>query len=174
MAILGRLKSNGVMQVYSRIDELSDPSRNAGLDENGVLYGSLFDENIQTNLPSNTPLRIANDKKIVAYNYFDERTLTKILKQTNILEKDGDISSRPFDYNELMNVLNNIETTSPADLPTRSGNNNYNNLEEVKQKILQTIEFIDKMQISISNAHDVQREQQKKIQNLQGDIIPDE
>ena len=73
------------------------------------------------------------------YNYFDERTLTKILKQTNILEKDGDISSRPFDYNELMNVLNNIETTSPADLPTRSGNNNYNNLEEVKQKILQTI-----------------------------------
>ena len=76
MAILGRLKSNGVMQVYSRIDELSDPSRNAGLDENGVLYGSLFDENIQTNLPSNTPLRIANDKKIVAYNYFDERTLS--------------------------------------------------------------------------------------------------
>ncbi len=108
------------------------------------------------------------------YNYFDERTLTRILKQTNILEKDGDISSRPFDYNELMNVLNNIETTSPADLPTRSGNNNYNNLEEVKQKILQTIEFIDKMQISISNAHDVQREQQKKIQDLQGDVIPDE
>ena len=37
-----------------------------------------------------------------------------------------------------------------------------------------TIETIDKFQISISNAHDVQREQQKKIQNLQGDIIPDE
>lgn len=108
------------------------------------------------------------------FNYFDERTLTRILKQTNILEKDGDISSRPFDYNELMNILNNLETTSPADLPTRSGNNNYNNLEEVKQRILQTIEFIDKMQISISNAHDVQREQQKKLQDLQGDIIPDE
>ena len=108
------------------------------------------------------------------FNYFDERTLTRILKQTNILEKDGDISSRPFDYNELMNILNNLETTSPADLPTRSGNNNYNNLEEVKQRLLQTIEFIDKMQISISNAHDVQREQQKKLQDLQGDIIPDE
>ena len=108
------------------------------------------------------------------FNYFDERTLTRILKQTNILEKDGDISSRPFDYNELMNILNNLETTSPADLPTRSGNNNYNNLEEVKQRILQTIEFIDKMQISISNAHDVQREQQKKLQDLQGDNIPDE
>ena len=66
------------------------------------------------------------------------------------------------------------ETTSPADLPTQSGNNNYNNLEEVKQKILKTIEFIDKMQISISNAHDVQREQLKKINDSQGDIIPDE
>ena len=63
------------------------------------------------------------------YNYFDERTLTRLLKQTNILERDGDISSRPFDYNELMNGLNNLETTSPADLPTQSGNNNYNNLD---------------------------------------------
>ena len=44
------------------------------------------------------------------FNYFDERTLTRVLKQTNILEQDGDISSRPFDYNELMNVLNNLET----------------------------------------------------------------
>ena len=108
------------------------------------------------------------------FNYFEERTLTRLLKQTNILERDGDISSRPFDYNELMNGLNNLETTSPADLPTQSGNNNYNNLEEVKQKILKTIEFIDKMQISISNAHDVQREQLKKINDSQGDIIPDE
>ena len=108
------------------------------------------------------------------YNYFDERTLTRILKQTNILEKDGDISSRPFDYNELMNELNNIETQSPADLPTQSGNNNYSNLNEVKQKLLSTVETIDKFQISIANAHDVQREQLKKIQDLQGDVIPDE
>jgi hypothetical protein len=111
------------------------------------------------------------------YNYFDERTLTRLLKQTNILEQNGDISARPFDYNELMNELNNVETTAPTDLPTRSGNNNYNNLEDVKQNILKTIDFIDKMQISISNAHDIQREQLKKIndvQNLQGDVIPDE
>jgi hypothetical protein len=39
---------------------------------------------------------------------------------------------------------------------------------------MKTIQTIDKFQISIANAHDVQREQQKKIQNLQGDIIPDE
>jgi hypothetical protein len=108
------------------------------------------------------------------YNYFDERTLTRLLKQTNILEQNGDISARPFDYNELMNLLNNLETQSPADLPTRSGNNNYSNLEDVKQTILKTIDFIDKMQISISNAHDTQREQLKKINDLQGDVIPDE
>ena len=108
------------------------------------------------------------------FNYFDERTLTRLLKQTNILENDGDVSSRPFDYNELMQELNTIEATSPIDLPTKSGNNNYQNLEDVKQKILKTIEFIDKMQISISNAHDVQREQLKKINDSQGDIIPDE
>jgi len=65
------------------------------------------------------------------FNYYDERTLTRLLKQVNILENDGDISSRPFDYNQLMQELNTIEATSP-------------------------------------------REQQKKIQNLQGDIIPDE
>ena len=104
------------------------------------------------------------------YNYFDERTLTRLLKQTNILEQNGDISARPFDYNELMNELNNVETTAPTDLPTRSGNNNYNNLEDVKQNILKTIDFIDKMQISISNAHDIQREQLKKINHIMNAI----
>jgi hypothetical protein len=36
--------------------------------------------------------------------------------------------------------------------------------------------MIEKFQISISisNAHDTQREQQKEIQKLKGDIIPDE
>ena len=106
------------------------------------------------------------------FNYFDERTLTRLLKQTNILENDGDVSSRPFDYNEL--ILNTIEATSPIDLPTKSGNNNYQNLEDVKASIMKTIEFIDKFQISIANAHDNQREQKKKIENLQGDIIPNE
>jgi hypothetical protein len=108
------------------------------------------------------------------FNYYDDRTLTRLLKQSNILENDGDVSSRPFDYNQLMQELNTIEATSPIDLPTRSGNNSYQNLEDVKASIMKTIETIDKFQISIVNAHDIQREQQKKIQNLQGDIIPDE
>jgi hypothetical protein len=108
------------------------------------------------------------------YNYYDERTLTRLLKQVNILENDGDISSRPFDYNQLMQEIKNIEPTSPIDLPTRSGNNNYQNLEDVKASIMKTIEFIDKFQISIANAHDNQREQKKTLENLQGDIIPNE
>jgi hypothetical protein len=108
------------------------------------------------------------------YNYFDERTLTRLLKQVNILENDGDISSRPFDYNQLMQEIKNIEPTSPIDLPTRSGNNNYQNLEDVKASIMKTIEFIDKFQISIANAHDNQREQKKTLENLQGDITPNE
>ena len=108
------------------------------------------------------------------YNYYDERTLTRLLKQVNILENDGDISSRPFDYNQLMQEIKNIEPTSPIDLPTRSGNNNYQNLEDVKASIMKTIEFIDKFQISIANAHDNQREQKKTLENLQGDITPNE
>jgi len=108
------------------------------------------------------------------FNYFDERTLTRLLKLTNILENDGDVSSRPFDYNQLMQEIKNIEPTSPIDLPTRSGNNNYQNLEDVKASIMKTIEFIDKFQISIANAHDNQREQKKTLENLQGDIIPNE
>ena len=108
------------------------------------------------------------------YNYFDERTLTRLLKQVNILENDGDISSHPFDYNQLMQEIKNIEPTSPIDLPTRSGNNNYQNLEDVKASIMKTIEFIDKFQISIANAHDNQREQKKTLENLQGDISPNE
>ena len=100
------------------------------------------------------------------YNYFDERTLTRLLKQVNILENDGDVSSRPFDYNQLMQELNSTESISPIDLPTKSGNNNYQNLEDVKASIMKTIQTIDKFQMSIVNAHDVQRDQQKKIQNL--------
>jgi hypothetical protein len=73
-----------------------------------------------------------------------------------------------------MQELGNIEPISPIDLPTRSGNNNYQNLEDVNSSIMKTIETIDKFQMSIANAHDIQREQQKTIQNLQGDIIPDE
>ena len=108
------------------------------------------------------------------YNYYDERTLTRILKDTNILQQNGDVSNHPFDYNELIEKLNNIETISPQELPTKSGNNSYSNLEEVKNSLIKTINQIDKLQISVADAHDKQREHLKQINNLQGDIIPDE
>ena len=72
---VGRLKSNGVMQVYDIIDELSYPDKNVGITTDGIFYASLFDENVSSNMQSNTPLRITGDKKVLAYNYFDERTL---------------------------------------------------------------------------------------------------
>ena len=108
------------------------------------------------------------------YNYFDERSLNRLLKQTNVLETNGDISSRPYDYFDLTQQLTNLETISPPDVPTKSGNNNYSNLEEVKQKLLKTVETIDKFQMSIANAHDTQREQKKIIEQSQREIIPDE
>jgi len=108
------------------------------------------------------------------YNYFDERQLTNLLKQTNILEKNGDVSSHPIDYSELISKISDLEPTSPPDMPTSSGKNNYSSLEEVKQNLLKTVETIDKFQISISHAHDIQREQQKKLKDLQSDTIADE
>ena len=73
---VGRLKSNGVMQVYDIIDELSYPDKNVGITTDGIFYASLFDENVSSNMQSNTPLKITGDKKVLAYNYFDERTLS--------------------------------------------------------------------------------------------------
>lgn len=108
------------------------------------------------------------------FNYFDERQLTNLLKETNILEKNGDISARPIDYSDLFQKLSQIEPISPPDMPTNAGKNNYSSLDEVRQKVLNSVETIDKLQISISHAHDVQREQLKTINQSQSDIIADE
>lgn len=108
------------------------------------------------------------------YNYFDERKLTDLLKETNILEQNGDVSSRPFDYSDLMSKLSNLEPISPPDMQTTSGDSSFENLEDVKQKLLKTVETIDKLQVSISHAHDVQREQLKTINKSQDDIASDE
>lgn len=108
------------------------------------------------------------------FNYFDERQLTNILKETNILEKNGDISARPIDYSDLFQKLSQIEPISPPDMPTNAGKNSFSSLDEVKQKILNSVETIDKLQISISHAHDVQREQLKTINQSQSDTIADE
>lgn len=108
------------------------------------------------------------------FNYYDERSLMRLLKETNIIEQNGDISSRPYDYSDLIQKLSQLEPTSPSDMQTTSGNNSYGSLEEVKQNLLNTVETIDKFQVSISHAHDVQREQLKKIKNSESDIVGDE
>jgi hypothetical protein len=115
MKIVGRLKSNGVMQVYGKLDEISDPNRNAGLDENGELHASLFNEN-STELTSNTRLRIKNDKQILAYNYFDELTLTY---DTSII---GAIVRSTFSLKLITSVSNtdfkNVQTVIQSAHPT--------------------------------------------------------
>ncbi len=108
------------------------------------------------------------------FNYYDERSLMRLLKETNIIEQNGDVSARPYDYSDLIQKLSQLEPTSPSDMQTTSGNNSYGSLEELKQNLLNTVETIDKFQVSISHAHDVQREQLKKIKNSESDIVGDE
>jgi hypothetical protein len=127
MALVGRLKSNGVMQVYTRIDELSDPTRNAGISSEGILYGSLFDEN-STEIQSNNPLRIKSDKKIIAYNYFDELTLTfdtsviaGIIRSTFALKLITSVTSSDF-----KTVQSAIETSNPTFNVFAVATKNYN------------------------------------------------
>ena len=105
------------------------------------------------------------------FNYYDERSLMRLLKETNIIEQNGDVSARPYDYSDLIQKLSQLEPTSPSDMQTTSGNNSYGSLEELKQNLLNTVETIDKFQVSISHAHDVQREQLKKIKNSESDIV---
>jgi hypothetical protein len=116
MAIVGRLNSNGVMQVYTAIDELSDPTRNAGITTDGVMYADLFDENTSSEMQSNTPLRIKNDKKILAYNYFDERTLAlttdifgALVAVSPVLQSITSVTSTNF-----KNVQSVIQSSHPS------------------------------------------------------------
>lgn len=57
----------------------------------------------------------------------------KVLKESNIVEQNGDISSRPFDYSELIQKISQMEPISPPDMPTNSGANSYNSLEELNK-----------------------------------------
>jgi hypothetical protein len=115
MALAGRLKSNGVMQVYTLLDELSDPTRNAGITTDGILYASLLNEN-SAQMPSNTPLRITSDKKILAYNYFDEITLSlnadiisSILRLSFSLKAITSVTNTDF-----KNVQSTIQSANPT------------------------------------------------------------
>ena len=127
MTLVGRLKSNGVMQVYGSIDELSDPTKNAGLDKNGILYASLFDEN-SPQIQSNNPLRIKSDKKILAYNYFDELTLAfdtdiiaGVIRATFALKLITSVTNTNF-----KNVQSAIQASNPTFNVFAVATKNYN------------------------------------------------
>ena len=71
MGRVARLQSNGVL-LTNLFDELSSPSRNVGVDQNGVFYSNSMKEGTFSELPSNVPMRIVNDKDLRVYDYFDE------------------------------------------------------------------------------------------------------
>jgi hypothetical protein len=73
MATVARLLSTGNLQASS-LDELSDLGGNAGVTTTGTFYCNEFVEGAVLDLPSSTPMRITNDKKILIYGSFDELT----------------------------------------------------------------------------------------------------
>lgn len=73
MGKVARLQSNGVL-LTNLFDELSSPSRNVGVDQSGVFYSNSMKEGTFSELPSNVPMRIVNDKDLRVYDYFDEIT----------------------------------------------------------------------------------------------------
>ena len=122
MNTVGRLTSSGIMQVFLRLDELSYESgsvQNVGLTTSGILYASLFDENLSLELNSNTPLRIKNNKNIVVYDYFDEYTLNPL--DTGIF---GDIKS----LSPVLASISNVTSTSFSNVQSeiQSYNSSFN------------------------------------------------
>lgn len=128
---LARLKSNGVMQVYNIIDELSYPDKNVGITTDGTLYASLFDENVDFSIQSNVPLRIRGDKKVSAYNYFDERTLSfnndifeSLISLSYSLNTITSVTSTDF-----KNVQSIIQASNPTFNVFAVATRNYNSEE---------------------------------------------
>ncbi len=73
MNTVGRLRSDGVL-FANLFDEFSSPSRNVSVDQYGVFYSNTMKEGTFSELASNTPMRIVNNKDMKVYSYFDELT----------------------------------------------------------------------------------------------------
>jgi hypothetical protein len=73
MNTVARLRSDGVL-FTNLFDEFSSPSRNVSVDQYGVFYSNTMKEGIFSELTSNAPMRIVNNKDLRVYNYFDELT----------------------------------------------------------------------------------------------------
>jgi hypothetical protein len=73
MDTVGRLRSDGVL-FANLFDEFSSPSRNVSVDQYGIFYSNTMKEGDFSELTSNAPMRIINNKDLRVYNYFDELT----------------------------------------------------------------------------------------------------
>lgn len=73
MNTVARLRSDGVL-FTSLFDELSSPSRNVSIDQNGIFYSNSMKEGTFSELTSDVPMRIVNNKDLRVFNYFDELT----------------------------------------------------------------------------------------------------
>ena len=62
MNTVGRLRSDGVL-FANLFDELSSPSRNVSIDQNGTFYSGTMKEGIFSELVSTVPMRIVNNKE---------------------------------------------------------------------------------------------------------------
>ena len=73
MGIIGRLKSNGILQAV-QFDELNYSA--VGVTSAGIFHSTLFDENTLLTLTSGVPMRMGNDNSCTVYDYVDEFTFS--------------------------------------------------------------------------------------------------
>ena len=73
MNTVARLRSDGVL-FANLFDEFSSPSRNVSIDRNGIFYSNSMKEGTFSELTSDVPMRIVNNKDLRVFNYFDELT----------------------------------------------------------------------------------------------------
>lgn len=71
MNTVARLASSGVLYA-NFFDELSSPSRNVSVDQYGTFYSNAMKEGVFSELSSDTPMRIVNNKDLKVFDYFDE------------------------------------------------------------------------------------------------------
>jgi hypothetical protein len=71
MAKVARITKNGVLTARL-FDELNQDNNQIGVDKVGTFTADFIDENIISNLPTNIPMRITQNKELLVYDYIDE------------------------------------------------------------------------------------------------------
>lgn len=71
MAVVSRITKDGVLSARL-FDEINVDNKELGVNNVGLFTSDFIDENLNVNLPSNTPMRITQDKELFVYDYIDE------------------------------------------------------------------------------------------------------